>query len=127
MVKKIDLSNKPAVEMKVQLEQATSDEERHRIANSDLFMVADIDNRTIFYHEAIWVKANGRPIPTGYLVYHLDGNPMNNDADNLDLIEENKTYGDLHENSNKVFHEENYKNSEQFIRTNFEDIWEVLF
>lgn len=131
MVKSIDLSRngdiRNAVEMKVQLEQAVTEEERQKIANSDLFMVAEIDGKTIFYHEAVWAKFNGKPIPTGYLVYHRDGDPMNNEPDNLDLIEENRDYGDLHEKTNRVFHEENFMTNREFIRDNFEDVYEVLF
>ena len=116
-----------AVEMKVQLEQAKTDDERQRIANSDLYSVADIDGKSIFYHEALWVKVNGKPIPNGMLVFHKDGNPMNNDPDNLDIVKENENYGDLHSDENKVFHEHNYKSNEEFIKEHFDDIYCILF
>lgn len=124
-VKKVITNNQKVVEMSKQLEQATTDEERHRIANSDLFMVGTFEDREVFLHEAIWVKANKKLIPLGKLVNHKDGNPMNNDPDNLELVDENKEYGDLHETRNKVFHET--LEDKEFIRRNFDDIYEVLY
>lgn len=32
-----------------------------------------------------WEKANGRPVPDGYVVRHIDGDPANDDPDNLRL------------------------------------------
>lgn len=126
-LKSIKLDNAKAIEMSKQLEEAKTDEDRHRIANSDLYMVASIDDRDVFYHEAIWTKFNKRLIPSGKLVYHKDGNPINNDPDNLDLVDENKDYGDLHQENNKIFHEQNIDQNKNFIRIHFQDIYEVLF
>ena len=115
------------VEMKTQLEDATTDEERHRIANSDLFMIADIEDKEVFYHEAIWAKANKKLIPEGMLVYHKDGNTVNNDPDNLDLVEENKHHGDLHKEENKVFHEHLIDQNREFLRKYFQDVYQEIF
>ena len=113
--------------MKQKLNEAIFDEEKQNIANSDLFMVADIAGLTIFCHEAVWTKFNRKPIPTGKLVFHKDGDPMNNDSSNLDITDENTDAGDLHEEKNKIFHEHNYIKNKEFIRVNFDDIYEVLF
>lgn len=125
-LKTVNVNNGKVLEMEKQLEQAKTDEDRQRIANSDLYMVATIDDKDIFYHEAIWVKVNEKPIPTGMLVYHLDGNPMNNDSDNLGIVRENIEHGDLHKESNKIFHEHNIQNNKQFIKDNFRDIYDVI-
>lgn len=124
-VKKVEMDNQKVVEMAKQLEQATTDSERHRIANSDLFMVGMFEDKQVFLHEAIWVKANKQLIPLDKLVNHKDGNPLNNDPDNLELVDENKEYGDLHETRNRVFHETLV--DKEFIRRNFDDIYEVLY
>lgn len=91
------------------------------------YMVANIEGRTIFLQEAEWVLNTKESIPKGKLISHKDGNPMNNEFSNLELVDENSEYGDLHQNSNKVFHEENYKNNKDFIERNFKDIYEILF
>lgn len=36
-------------------------------------------------HEAVWVAANG-PIPDGWHVHHIDGNPLNNELVNLECL-----------------------------------------
>ena len=116
---------KKAVDMATQLKDAKSDKEKQKLSNSDLFMVGDFDDKTIFLHEAVWVKHNKKLIPSNMLVYHKDGDPMNNDPDNLDLVLENKEHGDLHLDKNKVFHE--HKVDKQFIKKYFEDIYECLY
>ncbi|SOO46600.1 HNH endonuclease [Yersinia phage fPS-53] len=35
-------------------------------------------------HIQVWVSANG-PIPSGYYIDHIDGNPLNDNLDNLRL------------------------------------------
>lgn len=78
----------------------------------------------IFLHEAEWVVHNGA-IPDNYMVYHKDGNTSNNCITNLDLVEENKLYGDL--SPCKVFHLSNYKSYKKLIEENFTDIYFKLF
>jgi len=95
--------------------------------NTMNYLIADIEGKEVFLHEATWVLGNKKPIPTGKLVYHIDGNPMNNDITNLGLVDENKEYGDLHQASNKIFHEQNIFKYEKFIEDNFDDIYEVIF
>ena len=34
-------------------------------------------------HQLVWMIANGKTIPEGYDIHHLDGNKENNDSDNL--------------------------------------------
>lgn len=113
--------------MEQKIKEAVFNEEKENLSNMDLFMVADIEGLSIFCHEAVWTKFNKRPIPRGKLVYHKDGNPMNNDITNLDLIDENSQYGDLHMEVNKIFHEQNYQQNKEFIKKYFDDIYEVLF
>lgn len=42
-------------------------------------------HRTQFLHRLIWEKHNGE-IPKGYQIHHIDGNKLNNDISNLQLI-----------------------------------------
>jgi len=94
-------------------------------ANLMKYMVATIEGKDIFLQEAEWVRHTGKPIPTGKLVAHKDGNTMNNEFTNLILVDENKEYGDLHQKSNKVFHEENVVKYEDFIKKHFPDIYDA--
>lgn len=91
-------------------------------ANTMKYMVATIDNKLVFLHEAEWVLNSKKPIPAGKLVYHKDGNTLNNEYSNLDLVDENSEYGDLH--NNKIFHEDSI--DKKFIEKNFSDIYEIL-
>ncbi|MFA5239790.1 MAG: HNH endonuclease signature motif containing protein [Phycisphaerae bacterium] len=45
-------------------------------------------------HRDIWEDANG-PIPKGYIIHHKDGNPLNNEPDNLQCVS-TKEHGQLH-------------------------------
>jgi hypothetical protein len=38
-----------------------------------------------YEHRIIWEKHNGK-IPSGYIVHHIDGNRINNNIDNLELL-----------------------------------------
>jgi len=76
----------------------------------------------VFLHEAVWVLEHGTLIPEGKLVAHEDGDPFNNDASNLQLVDENKEYGDLHES--KIFHEN--ENNMEIIKGHFPDIYQKL-
>ena len=40
----------------------------------------------ILEHQLVWMIANGKTIPPGYDIHHLDGNKENNDSDNLVCI-----------------------------------------
>lgn len=91
-------------------------------ANTMKYMVANIENKLVFLHEAEWVLNTKKPIPSGKLVYHKDGNTLNNEYSNLDLVDENSEYGDLHEN--KIFHEDSI--DKPFIQKHFPDIYKLL-
>jgi len=104
-----------------------NDSKKEVEANTMQYMVATIEGKDIFLQEAEWVLNSKKPIPTGKLIAHKDGNTMNNSVDNLVVVDENEQYGDLHQRSNKIFHEENYKNNEQYIEKHFPDIHNVLF
>lgn len=41
-------------------------------------------------HVAIWEHYSGKTVPPGYCVHHKDGNPFNNDFENLECVERKK-------------------------------------
>jgi hypothetical protein len=96
-------------------------------ANTLKYMIANIEGKNIFLHEAVWVLNSQKPIPSGKLVSHKDGDTMNNNFDNLELVDENVEYGDLHQRSNKIFHDDYYMNHKEFIKKHFDDIYMVIF
>ena len=87
------------------------------------YMIAEIDEKEIFYHEAVWAMCIGL-IPDDKLVAHKDGNPMNNDIENLYLVDINKEYGDLHKHSNKIFHMSTY--DPIFVQKYFNDVYQKI-
>ena len=97
------------------------------LANLMNYQVATIEGKDIFLQEAEWVLNSKNPIPEGKLVSHKDGNALNNNFNNLELVDENTNYGDLHQESNKVFHKQNIENNKEFIKKHFQDIYDVLF
>jgi len=36
-------------------------------------------------HHAVWESVNG-PVPWGYIIHHKDGNPLNNELENLQAV-----------------------------------------
>lgn len=96
-------------------------------ANMMKYQVATIEGKVIFLQEAEWVLNSKKPIPEGKLVAHKDGNTLNNQFDNLYLVDENTKYGDFHQESNKVFHENNLEKNKEFIERQFVDIYKILF
>ena len=38
-----------------------------------------------YKHRVVWEETNGRPVPSGYIVHHIDGNKHNNRPENLDI------------------------------------------
>jgi len=101
---------------------AKTEEEKQVLANSDMFMVAEIEGKTVFMHEAVWAKENRSLIPSNKLVFHKDGDPMNNDPENLDIVD---STNDLHISPNRVFHE-NTANRE-FIKEHFDDVYDAIW
>ena len=95
----------------------------NRKPNELYYSVADIEGKTVFLHECIWVYENGL-IPDNFLVAHVDGDPGNNNTDNLKLVEENREHGDLHKKENRIFHKSTF-NSE-FVKKHFSDIYEKI-
>ncbi len=88
-----------------------------------LYMTAEINGKTIFYHEATWALNYGL-IPDEHLIFHKDGNPMNNEIDNLNLVKENEDSGDLHIKCNKIFHKSSY--NEEFVKEHFNDVYLLI-
>lgn len=37
-------------------------------------------------HKEVWIKQNG-PIPSGYVIHHIDGDVKNNNIDNLECLD----------------------------------------
>jgi len=99
------------------------DQARENLANQQKYMVAIIENKEVFLHEAEWVLNNKKLIPEGKLVAHKDGDTNNNNVKNLELVDENKKYGDLYKD--KVFHEGNV--DLQFIEKYFNDIYRTIY
>lgn len=46
-----------------------------------------VHGKQVQEHILVWEQANGRKLPTGYDIHHIDGNGHNNDLSNLMLIE----------------------------------------
>ena len=44
-----------------------------------------VNGKYVFEHRAIWEKLNG-PIPPEMFIHHKDGNRLNNDISNLELV-----------------------------------------
>ena len=49
------------------------------------------------HYRKIWEEHNGKPIPEGYEIHHLDGNRLNNDPNNL-LCVSIEEHLDIHRN-----------------------------
>lgn len=103
--------------------------EQEIINNTLDYVIAEIEGKFVFFHEAVWALYHKRPIPDGKLVFHKDGNTYNNNIENLDLVDENKEYGDLHSAKNKIFHESMVKDEQnkEFLKEHFNDVYQVLY
>lgn len=53
-------------------------------SNGGYYRVA-FKGRCIYYHVIIWILHKG-DIPDGFIIDHIDGNPINNDINNLRLV-----------------------------------------
>ena len=42
-------------------------------------------SKTIYLHRYVWEEVNG-PIPEGMLIHHVDGDKLNNEIENLELV-----------------------------------------
>jgi hypothetical protein len=118
----ISLKTKGLIDKARKLTELTAEMDANRMK----YMVAEIDGKTVFLHEAEWVIGNKKPVPKGMLVFHKDGNTVNNAIDNLDIVDENSEYGDLHRDNNKVFHEQNVDRHKEYIRVHFQDIYNIF-
>lgn len=91
-------------------------------------------------HRAIWEKFHG-PIPEGYNVHHIDGNKLNNDISNLELIHHNK-HAQLHgqnmsdETKSKMSKSKTGKGNPKFkdypriVKAGFDkgkQVWKIVF
>ncbi len=52
---------------------------------SNGYIAAYHGGKKVYQHRFVWEQHNG-PIPEGYYVHHVDGNPKNNDISNLVLL-----------------------------------------
>jgi len=64
-------------------------------------------SRKISLHRFVWESNNG-PIPSGNIIHHIDGNPLNNDISNLAAIPER-------DHLSKYHGEGKYKNAKEKI------------
>lgn len=87
------------------------------------YCIANIEGKTVFLQEVVWTYCNGL-IPDNCLVNHKDGNTQNNNSDNLELVEENTEYGDLHKMQDRIFHKSTY--NENFVKKHFHDVYEKI-
>jgi hypothetical protein len=60
-------------------------------------------NHDKYLHRLIWEETNGE-IPEGYIIHHIDGNPLNNDIKNLECMTHSK-HTILHHKGKKHFEE----------------------
>ena len=45
-----------------------------------------IGPRQVFEHVLVWERHHGRPVPPGHDIHHRDGDKLNNDISNLQLV-----------------------------------------
>lgn len=57
-------------------------------------MISVPGTKGVRYHRYLWEKHNGK-IPEGYVIHHKDGNKLNNNLDNLQLMS-SKEHAKLH-------------------------------
>ena len=72
--------------------QKVNDSQKEVEANTMQYMIATIEGKDIFLQEAEWVLNNKKPIPTGKLIAHKNGDTTNNSVDNLEVVDENEQY-----------------------------------
>jgi len=49
------------------------------------YFKANINQHPVYLHRYIWEEHHG-PIPSGYVIHHMDGNPGNNAIENLEMV-----------------------------------------
>lgn len=83
-------------------------------------------DRDIFLHEYLFVLSSKKPIPKDSIVVHVNGNTMDNSAENLGLykVNENETIG--HEEKDRVFNEHNLEKCRPFLDEHFSDVVRIL-
>lgn len=69
-------------------------------------------------HRLVWEDFYGRPVPKGYNIHHIDGNPLNNEIWNLQCCERGKhmsfhTKGRKGKNNPYYSNPNNYHHSEE--------------
>lgn len=62
--------------------------------NLKKYKIAGIWGKNVLIHRAIWIALKG-PIPEGHQIHHKDGNPVNNDINNLECLS-TKAHADKH-------------------------------
>lgn len=79
--KNYDISN---LELKYHNESFETEFGKAVITQNGYIAINSGKNRT-FIHRLVWEKYNGE-IPDGYQIHHIDGNKLNNDISNLQLL-----------------------------------------
>ena len=53
--------------------------------DTQVYYRAHVADKVMLFHRYIWEKHNG-PIPKGYQIHHIDGDPLNNSISNLQCL-----------------------------------------
>ena len=56
----------------------------------------------VFEHILVWEKANGKPLPEGHIIHHLNGIPSDNRLKNLVALPNKKHYLVLQAKSKRI-------------------------
>lgn len=96
--KNYDISN---LELKYRQESFETEFGKAVINHNGYIVITSMGTRN-FLHRIIWEKHNGE-IPEGYQIHHIDGNKLNNDISNLQMLsaEEHTKLHMLKDNPNK--------------------------
>lgn len=68
---------------------------QHAIYTNKARWVVRTVNGLVYEHILIWQKHHGRKLPRGWVVHHIDEDPLNNDVTNLEAMPHGK-HNSLH-------------------------------
>jgi hypothetical protein len=88
-----------------------------------MFLTAEIDDKLVYYHEAVWTRIKGLINP-GNLICHINGKTTENNIENLFEVEETKVNPGHRDTKDKIFHQDSY--NEEFVKEHFPDVYENL-
>lgn len=76
---------------------------KYYLANNGYYTLSSKEHYKKLLHRVIWEEHYGE-IPKGYVVHHKDGNKLNNDIENLELMSL-KEHGNMHHKGKKLSRE----------------------